>query len=80
MEKTLTELITRWESECVEFKEAGDSHDTHDIGKYFSALANEANLRGYDRAWLVFGVRNKNRKVVGTNYRPQAERLNQHTA
>lgn len=75
LDKILTELITRWESECVEFKEAGDSHDTHDIGKYFSALANEANLRGYDRAWLVFGVRNKNRKVVGTNYRPQAERL-----
>jgi ATP-dependent DNA helicase RecG len=76
LDTTLTELIARWESECVEFKEAGNSFDTHDIGKYFSALANEANLRGYDRAWLVFGVRNKDRKVVGTNYRPERERLN----
>ena len=59
----------------MEFKRAGDGFSTGDIGKYFSALANEANLRGVDRAWLIFGVDNKTRKVYGTDYRPEAERL-----
>ncbi|MDP1645284.1 MAG: ATP-binding protein, partial [Thiobacillus sp.] len=68
-------LIERWENEVVEFKRAGDGYSTDDIGKYFSALANEANLRDHDRAWLVFGVDNKTRKVVGTDYRPEPARL-----
>jgi ATP-dependent DNA helicase RecG len=68
-------LIERWENEVVEFKRAGDGYSTDDIGKYFSALANEANLRDQDRAWLVFGVDNKTRKVVGTDYRPEPARL-----
>jgi ATP-dependent DNA helicase RecG len=59
----------------VEFKQAGNDYSTDDIGKYFSALANEANLRGTDGGWLVFGVNNKTRRVVGTDYRPQSERL-----
>jgi len=71
----LNELIATWENEVVEFKQAGDGFSTDDIGKYFSALANEANLRGTERAWLVFGVHNKTRAVVGTSYRPEAERL-----
>ena len=71
----LTELITRWEGEVVEFKQAGKDYDTNKIGEYFSALSNEANLRGEGRAWLVFGVDNKTRTVVGTDYRQQAERL-----
>lgn len=38
-------------------------------------LANDANLRGADAGWLVFGVNNKTWKVVGTDYRPDPERL-----
>lgn len=53
----------------------GDSFSTSDIGKYFSALSNEANLRERDAGWLVFGVRNKTREVVGTDYRRERERL-----
>lgn len=71
----LDRLLTAWESEVVEFKQAGQDYPTSDIGKYFGAMANEANLRGCERAWLVFGVHNKNRQVVGTAYRPQPEHL-----
>ncbi len=77
--KDLTELLDRlvadWESELVEFKEANDNYSTDKVGEYFSALANEANLRGADAAWLVFGVRNRTRAVVGTEYRQDRERL-----
>lgn len=71
----LHSLIARWESECVEFKEATDGYSTNDIGKYFSALSNEANLRGCTSGWLVFGVRNRDRSVIGTSYRENSERL-----
>lgn len=71
----LDELIATWENEVVEFKQAGNDFKTDTVGEYFSALANEANLRGVDAGWLVFGVDNKTRRVVGTHYRPEAERL-----
>ncbi len=71
----LEQLIATWENEVVEFKQAGDGYSTDLIGEYFSALSNEANLRGVDRAWLVFGVNNQTRAVVGSDYRIEHERL-----
>ena len=75
LRQKLTDLIATWENEVVEFKGASNDYDTDKIGRYFSALANEANLRDADAGWLVFGVNNKTREVVGTNYRPERERL-----
>jgi ATP-dependent DNA helicase RecG len=75
LQRLLDELIATWENEVVEFKQAGNDYDTDKIGEYFSALSNEANLRGADRAWLVFGINNKTRGVVGSDYRPEPERL-----
>ncbi|MFG0585986.1 RNA-binding domain-containing protein [Pseudomonas sp. zjy_9] len=73
----LDTLLERWENEVVEFKRAGNDYSSDKIGRYFSALANEANLRNQERAWLVFGVDNGTRQVAegGTDYRPQPERL-----
>ena len=58
------------ETEWVEFKSAGGSYDFRKLGKYFSALSNEAALSGQNSAWLVFGV-NTEHKVVGTRYRTE---------
>ena len=66
---TLERLIENWENEVVEFKEANDDYDRDRIGKYFSAISNEANLKGLQFGWLVFGVRNKDKKILGTDYR-----------
>lgn len=63
------------ETEWVEFKEAATRFETDRLGEYFSALSNEANLKGQDCAWLVFGVRDKDRKVVGTEYRRHRAKL-----
>jgi len=68
---TLKGLIANWENEVSEFKKAEKDYDQDKIGKYFSALSNEANLRGKDAAWLVFGVDDKTRNVVGSQYRMQ---------
>ena len=63
------------ETEWVEFKEAKTNFDSDDLGKYFVALCNEANLKGEPAGWLVFGVQDKPRKVIGTQYRPHRASL-----
>lgn len=57
------------ETEVVEFKEAKNNFNFNDIGEYFSALSNEANLCGKKDAWLIFGIENKTLKIVGSNFR-----------
>ncbi|MDR9499710.1 MAG: putative DNA binding domain-containing protein [Hydrogenovibrio sp.] len=69
-----TLLANSTENEVIEFKEAKQNFDSNKLGKYFSALSNEANLKGLKHAWLLFGV-NDNRKVVGTQFRPEAKSL-----
>jgi ATP-dependent DNA helicase RecG len=63
------------ETEIIEFKEAKESYDFGKIGKYFSALSNEANLKGKSCAWLIFGVENTKHRIVGSNYRPSRKAL-----
>ncbi len=75
LQQVLQRLLAEWEGECVEFKDANDNFSTPEIGKYFSALSNEANLRGLTAAWLIFGVDNATRRVIGTDYRREKERL-----
>ena len=57
------------ETEVVEFKEAKNGYDFKKLGKYFSALSNEANLKGRPNAWFVFGIEDINHQIVGSNYR-----------
>jgi ATP-dependent DNA helicase RecG len=59
------------ETEVVEFKEAKSGYDFTKLGRYFSALSNEANLAGKPDAWLVFGVKNNPHDIVGTQFRLQ---------
>jgi ATP-dependent DNA helicase RecG len=70
--RTLLELLA--ENEIVEFKQAKNNFHFNDLGKYFSALSNEANLKHQSNAWLLFGVAD-NRQVVGSNFRPERKNL-----
>lgn len=63
------------ETEVVEFKEARNNYDFSKLGKYFSALCNEANLNGKPFAWLVFGIENKHHNIVNSQFRPQRKDL-----
>ena len=57
------------ETEVFEFKEAKNSYDFRKLGRYFSALSNEANLKGVPHAWLIFGIRDRGRTIVGSRFR-----------
>lgn len=71
LQSKLSELMALpAEVEWVEFKEARNNFDSDDLGKYFSALSNEANLKNQEWSWLVFGVTNKPpRKIIDSRYR-----------
>ncbi|MFZ5517682.1 MAG: RNA-binding domain-containing protein [Candidatus Zhuqueibacterota bacterium] len=63
------------ETEWFEFKEAKNKYDFSELGKYFSALSNEANLKDQHYGWLIFGINDKTREIVGTKYRDNEKDL-----
>ena len=73
MPSLVRSLLTDVETEVVEYKEAKRNFDFEKLGKYFSALSNEANLRNAECGWLIFGVTNK-REVCGTAFRKEDRR------
>ncbi len=73
---TLNRLLSSpTETEVLEFKKAGNQYDRNKLGKYFSALSNEANLKNKSEAWLLLGVK-YDKSIVGTNI--SDEQLNEY--
>lgn len=70
------ELWDHSENEVVEFKKAETNFDIDELGKYFSALSNEANLRDHEFAWIVFGVWDKKHQIIGTSFKDGEVALN----
>lgn len=63
------------ETEWAEFKV--NNSDPQEIGEYLSALANAAALAGKAFAYLLWGVEDASRKIVGTAFDPPAARVKQ---
>lgn len=63
------------ETEWLEFKSAENSFDFNKLGKYFSGLSNEANLKKQPSAWLIFGIDDKTKKIKGSKFRPNRASL-----
>ena len=61
------------ENEWVEFKV--NERDPEEIGEYVSALANSAALVGKAVAYLVWGISDREHEIVGTNFKPRAEKV-----
>ena len=56
------------ETGWIEFKE--NTAKPEDIGEYLSALSNTAALQGQANGYVVWGVRDGTREVVGTTFHP----------
>lgn len=61
------------ESPCVEFKE--NYSDPKKIGVYVSALANSAVLADKPFGYVIWGVRDHDRAVVGTRFKSETARV-----
>ena len=66
--KILDELLLNSDNECVEFKRAENNFDIDSLGKYFSALGNEANLKNRQYSWIIFGVDDSTHELINTNF------------
>ncbi len=70
------------ETEWLDFKEAKQTFDLDTLGRYVSALANEANLADRPCGWLVLGVRDQRdpstglRPIVGSRFKMDALAMN----
>ncbi len=70
------------ETEWLEFKEAPQNIDIEDLGRYVSALSNEANLHGRRCGWIILGVKDRRdarsglRPIVGSTFKAGAAAMN----
>lgn len=61
------------ETEWVEFKH--NKADPPEIGEYVSALSNSAALHGKPCAYIIWGVDDATRRIVGTTFRPRESKV-----
>ena len=57
------------ETEWVEFKHNNDNPDL--IGEYLSALANSAALHRRETGYMIWGVEDGTKAVLGTSFKPR---------
>lgn len=60
------------ETPWLEFKHNNCS--PHEIGEYISALSNAAAVEGKAKAYMLWGVDNQSRKIVGTQFYPSHQK------
>ena len=61
------------ETEWVEFKH--NKFIPSDIGEYLSALANSAALHEKSHAFILWGINDRTREIVGTTFSPSTEKV-----
>jgi len=54
------------ETEWLEFKLNND----HELGEYISALSNSACIHNKENAYIVFGINDRNHRIIGTKFNP----------
>lgn len=70
----LKELIaSTGENEWIEFKV--NDCNPREIGEYISALSNSACLHNMEFGYLIFGIENSSKAIVGTNFKPKQTKV-----
>lgn len=60
------------ETEWAEFKH--NNSDPQSIGEYLSALSNSACLEGQPSGYIVWGIEDGTRNIVGTTFKPRSQK------
>lgn len=61
------------ETQWVEFKV--NDYEPEEIGEYLSALSNSAALHEENLAYIVWGVEDGTRRIVGTTFKPRSRKI-----
>ena len=64
----LASLLAQTEAEWIEFKK--NNCNPEEIGENISAVSNAARLHQRDTGYIIWGVEDGTRKVVGTSFNP----------
>lgn len=67
-------LANHDECEWLEFKSS--QQDPEEIGEYISAIANSAALVGRETGYVIWGIEDGTREIVGTTFRPDKKKVN----
>lgn len=74
LQSLISELISLpRKTEWVEFKHNKANSD--EIGEYVSALANSAALHDKNCAYILWGINDGSREIIGTNFRPRQTKV-----
>jgi len=71
--RSLLSLSLSAETEWVEFKHNNDAPE--EIGEYLSALSNSAALHGQEAGYIVWGIENDTRRIIGTTAQPRQKKI-----
>ncbi|GAA4815585.1 transcriptional regulator [Marinicella pacifica] len=66
-------LANNNEFTCVEFKH--NNSDTEMIGKLISALSNAARIEQQDFAYVIWGVEDESKNILGTKFDPDTKKV-----
>lgn len=67
----IDELLSNPESSCVEFKH--NNNDKILIGKLCSALSNAVRIEGDELAYVLWGIEDGTRRIIGTDFDPDTQ-------
>jgi len=67
-------LLEEPEAEWIEYKH--NNSDPQDIGEYISAIANSAALHEKQEGYIIWGIEDVTRNVIGTTFRPKSQKIN----
>lgn len=68
----LLKLLTRNEDEIIEYKVNNKDHER--VGKYVSALANSSAILNRQFSYLIWGIDDNTKEIVGTKFYPKTEK------
>ena len=66
-------LLAREEAEWIEFKH--NKCNPSEIGEWISAVSNAARLHQRETSYIIWGVEDGSRKVLGTTFRPRQAKI-----
>lgn len=73
LKKLLEELVQQpQESEWIEFKH--NFHSPEEIGERISAISNSTCILGRDYGYIVFGIEDKTKRIIGTSFKPKSHK------
>ncbi|MGY6649354.1 ATP-binding protein [Wenyingzhuangia sp. IMCC45574] len=67
-------LLENSENTCIEFKHNNENPDT--IGKLCSSISNSTRIEQQDFGYVIWGIEDKTKKIIGTNFDPDNKKYN----